>query len=200
MGGIGHSPQFLIGQDMNLLLENSYKCIGWFIEKVIANCAALVMFLATGLAIVEIFRRYILGVTFEWGQDAVSYFMISALFLYFCVTQYKRSHLAMRAAVDALNNKGFIRLTQCLRILASVLTIYIGANFAMWGMPIVERSAMMGRKSQSMILDIWPFQLCLVIGFGLMTLVGIFQLYQDIQELRGKSVFEWAPKEEEIDL
>ena len=51
-----------------------------------------------------------------------------------------------------------------------------------------------------MILDIWPFQLCLVIGFGLMTVVGIFQLYQDIQQLRGKSVFKWAPEEEEIDI
>ena len=50
-----------------------------------------------------------------------------------------------------------------------------------------------------MILDIWPFQLCLVIGFGLMTVVGIFQLYQDVQQLRGKSVFKWAPEEEEID-
>ena len=185
---------------MDSVLDKIYRSIAFFVEKIIGNCAALIMFLATGLAIIEIFRRYILGVTFEWGQDAVSYFMISAMFLYFCVTQYKRSHLAMRAAIDALNNKGFIRFTQILRILTSALTIYIGANFAMWGIPIVERSAMMGRKSQSMILDIWPFQLCLVIGFGLMTLVGIFQLYQDIQELRGKSVFEWAPKEEEIDL
>ena len=185
---------------MNLFLETAYKYIAWFVEKLIGNCAALVMFLATGLAIVEIFRRYILGVTFEWGQDAVSYFMISALFLYFCVTQYKRSHLAMRAAVDALNKKGFIRITKLIRILTSILTIYIGANFAMWGIPIVERSAMMGRKSQSLILDIWPFQVCLVIGFGLMTVVGIFQLYQDIQSLRGKEVFKWAPKEEEIDI
>ena len=101
---------------MNVLIEYTYKYFGFFIEKVIGNCAALVMFLSTGLAILEIFRRYILGVTFEWGQDAVSYFMISALFLYFCVTQYKRSHLAMRAAVDALKNKGFIRLSQCSRI------------------------------------------------------------------------------------
>ena len=54
--------------------------------------------------------------------------------------------------------------------------------------------------SQSMIFDIWPFQLCLVIGFGLMTVVGIFQLYQDIQQLRGKPVFKWAPEEEEIDI
>ena len=68
---------------MNVLIEYTYKYFGFFIEKVVGNCAALVMFLSTGLAILEIFRRYILGVTFEWGQDAVSYFMISALFLYF---------------------------------------------------------------------------------------------------------------------
>mgnify|MGYP006177825281 CR=1 FL=1 len=185
---------------MESILDKIYKYIAFFIEKIIGNCAALMMFLATGLAVVEIFRRYILGITFEWGQDAVSYFMISALFLYFCVTQLKRSHLAMRAAVDAINKKGFTRVTQLFRILTTILIIYISANFSLWGIPIVERAAMLGRKSQSMILDIWPFQLCLVVGFGLMAVVGIFQLYQDIQEFRGKSVFSWAPKDEELDI
>ena len=185
---------------MDLILDKIYRFVGLFVEKIIGNCAALVMFSATGLAIVEIFRRYILGVTFEWGQDAVSYFMISALFVYFAVTQYRRSHLSMKAAIDILNKKGFVRLTLIFRILTTMLTIYIATNFTIWGIPIVERSAMLYRKSQSLILDIWPFQLCLVIGFGLMAVVGIFQLYQDIQEFRGKSVFSWAPKETEFDI
>jgi hypothetical protein len=33
-----------------------------------------------------------------------------------------------------------------------------------------------------------------------MAVVGVFQLYQDIQKFRGKSVFSWAPKEEELDI
>ena len=59
---------------------------------------------------------------------------------------------------------------------------------------------MMERTTQSMILLIWPFQLVLIISFGLMALVCLFQLYQDVQALRGKQVFPWAPVEETLDI
>ena len=59
---------------------------------------------------------------------------------------------------------------------------------------------MMGRMSQSMFLPLWPFQLLLLSAFALMALVTIFHLYQDIRELMGKKVFEWAPAEIHTDI
>ena len=43
------------------------------IEKILGTLSALLMIGVTLFALAEIFRRYILGVVFEWGQDAVIY-------------------------------------------------------------------------------------------------------------------------------
>ena len=71
---------------------------------------------------------------------------------------------------------------------------------AYWGIPTLERSMLLGRKTQSMVLYIWPFQAILIIAFALLALVCLFQLYQDIRALMGKKVFEWAPVEEGIEI
>jgi TRAP-type mannitol/chloroaromatic compound transport system permease small subunit len=59
---------------------------------------------------------------------------------------------------------------------------------------------MLQRKTQSMVLEIWPFQAILIVAFTLLAIVCMFQLYQDIRALMGKTVFEWAPVEEGIDI
>jgi TRAP-type mannitol/chloroaromatic compound transport system permease small subunit len=185
---------------MELVLDRAYRIVRFITDDIIGKCAAFVMFSATMMAIVEIFRRYILGVVYDWGQDAVTYFMVSAVFLYFIVVQAHRSNLAMLAAVDALKKRGYIKLVLTIRMLITALSLYLFTNFAFWGMPAVERAEMMGRKTQSMMLVIWPFQACLMIGFGLMAIVTLFQLYQDIQAIRGKTVFPWAPVDEHIEI
>lgn len=185
---------------MELVIDRLYRVVRFIIDKIIGNTAAFIMLASTLLAIIEIFRRYILGFVFDWGQDAVTYMMVSSVFLYFAVTQAHRSNLAMLAFVDILRKRGYIKLVLTIRALITVLAVYLFTNFAMWGVPAVERSAMMGRKTQSLVIELWPFQLCLTIGFGLMALVSLFQLYQDIQALRGKTVFPWAPVEEHIEV
>jgi TRAP-type mannitol/chloroaromatic compound transport system permease small subunit len=64
----------------------------------------------------------------------------------------------------------------------------------------MERSMMLERTTQSMVLEIWPFQLVLLIGFILMAITCLFQLYQDIQAIRGRAVFTWAPSEEGLEI
>ena len=38
----------------------------------------------TLLAVLEVIRRYGFGVSFEWQQDAVTYGILSGIFLFFC--------------------------------------------------------------------------------------------------------------------
>ena len=185
---------------MELVIDRLYQVVRFIIDKIIGNCAAFIMLASTLLAIIEIFRRYILGFVFDWGQDAVTYMMVSSVFLYFAVTQAHRSNLAMLAFVDILRKRGYIKLVLTIRTLITALAVYLFTSFAMWGVPAVERSEMLGRKTQSLMIELWPFQLCLTVGFGLMALVSLFQLYQDIQALRGKTVFPWAPVDEHIEV
>ena len=124
---------------------------------------ALVMLSATLLAIFEIVRRYIFGVVFDWGQDAVTYGLVSSLFLFFAITQARRSHLMMAAFVDVIRKRGYVKTVLVIRAFTSAVSLALFASLAWWGIPTVERSMMMERTTQSMVLQVWPFQLALII-------------------------------------
>lgn len=185
---------------MDYVFDRIYRVVRFLLDDVIGNLAVLAMFLGTGLAIFEVFRRYVFGVVYDWGQDAVTYGIVSSVFLYFAVTQARRSHLRVSFVVDSLEEKGMDRLVLFIRALLSALSLALYSALAAWGIPTVERSMMMERTTQSMVLVIWPFQFVLVVTFILMAIVAFFQLYQDIRALFGKKVFEWAPVEEGIDI
>lgn len=185
---------------METLIDRLYRAFRFLLDKIIGYCAAVVMLGATGLALTETIRRYIFKTTFHWGQDAVIYGLVAAVFLYFAVTHARRSHLVVMAAVDELRKRGYNKLILVLRAFISSISLALFASLAWWGIPTMERSMMMERTTQSMVLEIWPFQLALIIGFTLMAIASLFHLYQDIQAVRGKTVFDWAPVEEGIDI
>ena len=185
---------------MTSLLDSTYKFIRFITDKIIGYGAAFVMLATTGLALTEIFRRYVLGVVFDWGQDAVTYFMVGAICLFFAVTQARRSHLAMTAFMDWLKARGYVKSVLLIRLVNSLLMMLFCSYFVITGLPSAERVYMMGRTTQSMMLKVWPFQYALLAAFALMAIISLFQLYQDYQALRGKLVFSWAENKEGIEI
>ena len=185
---------------MEQMLDRTYRALRFFTDKVVGYFAALVMLGATVLALLEIVRRYVLGVTWHWGQDAVTYFIVGSIALFFAVTQARRSHLAMSFVLDLLKAKGMTRTVMYIRTIVSLASLCFYTAFAWWGWPTVERMYAMGRTTQSMLLLMWPFQFMLLMGFALMALMAAFQLYQDVQALRGKKVFPWAETEEGLEI
>ncbi len=185
---------------MDYIFDRAYRVVRFLLDDVIGKLAVLAMFLGTSLAIVEVFRRYVFGVVYDWGQDAVTYGIVSAVFLYFAVTQARRSHLRVSFVIDALEENGHQRVVLFIRALITAISLMLYSGLAAWGIPTVERSMALERTTLSMVLVIWPFQLALIVTFVLMAVVSFFQLYQDIRALFGKKVFEWAPVEEGIDI
>ena len=185
---------------MEKFIDTAYRAFRFLLDQVIGNAAAIVMLTATLLAISEVARRYVFGVVFDWGQDAVTYVLVGSLFLYFAVTQGRRSHLRVSAAVDLIEKRGYGKTVLVMRAFISAISVPLYGYIGWWGIPAFERSMMMERTTQSMVLQVWPFQLVLVVAFALLALVCLFQLYQDIQALRGKEVFSWSPVEEGIDI
>jgi len=185
---------------MDLVVDKLYRAFRFLLDYVIGYSAIAILFLGTWLAISEVARRYIFGAVFDWGQDAVTYGMVGAIFLYFAVTQARRSHLRMSALVDVLEQRGWARFVLLVRTIFTALGLVVYSAIAYWGFPTMERSMELGRKTYSMVIVIWPFQAILVTAFTLLALVCLFQLYQDIRALMGKKVFEWAPVEEGIEI
>lgn len=181
-------------------MDKAYRTWVFLMERIVSYTAATVMLGATCLAIVEIFRRYILDQTFHWGQDGVTYFMVSAVFLYFVVTQVRRSHLAVTALGEWLSSKGYTGVINIFRLINTTLSLAFCGALTWYGLPSVARNYELGRLTQSMILPFWPFQLVLLISLALMVITLLFQLYQDVQALRGKNVFPWAEVEEGLEI
>ncbi len=185
---------------MDSIFDKLYRIFRFLLDNIIGYSAILIMLAGTCLAISEVARRYLFDTVFDWGQDAVTYGIVGAIFLYFAVTQARRSHLRMSALVDALEKRGYEKFVLVVRALFSTLGFIIYCAIAYWGWSTTERSIELARKTYSMVIVIWPFQAILVTAFILLALVCLFQLYQDIRGLMGKKVFEWAPVEEGIDI
>lgn len=185
---------------MDAFMDRCYRVIRYVLDNVFGNIAAIGLLVGTLFAIVEIVRRYVFNVVFQWGQDAVVYIIIGSVFVYFAVTQAKRAHLVMSALVDLMRARGLIKLVIALRLITSAFSLFFFCFFAYWGLPAVERTMATGRMSQSMFMLLWPFQAALLVAFALMALVTIFHLYQDVRALFGKTVFEWAPAETHTDI
>jgi TRAP-type C4-dicarboxylate transport system permease small subunit len=185
---------------MELVLDRAYRGYRFLLDNVVGYGAAIIMLAGVGLAVLEIIRRYIFGLTYEWGQDAVVYFSVAAIYLYFAVTQGRRSHLAVTALLDVFKSRGLHKLVLVLRAFITAFAMVLYGAIVYWGWPSMERAKMMERTTQSMLLEVWPFQLMLLLGFAMMSLTCFFQLYQDIQAVRGRTVFAWAPAEEGLDV
>lgn len=185
---------------MDSVIDKLYRAFRFLLDTVIGYSAIAIMLVGTTLAISEVARRYMFKTVFDWGQDAVTYGIVGAIFLYFAVTQARRSHLRMSALMDALENRGWSRLVLVMRAVFTALGLVVYSAIAYWGISAAERSMQLSRKTESMVIVIWPFQAILVVAFVLLALVCLFQLYQDIRALMGKKVFEWAPVEEGIEI
>jgi len=185
---------------MGDVFDKAYRALRFFTDVIVGYLAAIVMLSATGFALLEILRRYVLGVTFQWGQDAVTYFIVGSISLFFAVTQARRSHLAMSAVLDYMKAKGMTRPVMVIRAIVSVCSLLFYTAFAAWGWTNVASTYATGRMTQSLEIIMWPFQLMLQLGFTLMAVVTLFQLYQDIQAILGRKVFPWAATEEGLEI
>jgi TRAP-type C4-dicarboxylate transport system permease small subunit len=150
------------------------------INLVLGNCSAYLMIAVTIFALVEIIRRYIFGVVFEWGQDAVIYAMVSSVALYICVTQIKRGHLVMSAVLQLLNAKGFHRTVGSLKIFVSFFISLFTGSLTYTAYSTIEYSIQIGERTESLYFYMWPFHFILAIGMGLMCVVSFLQFIEDI--------------------
>lgn len=185
---------------MEAALDRTYRVYRFILDNFVGYGAAIIMLGSVLLAIAEIIRRYIFGSVYDWGQDAVTYFTVGAIFLYFAVTQARRSHLAVSALMDFCRSKGLYQLVLWVRLLITLGSIGLYSAIVYFGWSTIERNMLLERTTQSMVLLIWPFQFVLVVGFSLMAITCLFQVYQDFQAVRGKKVFTWAPAEEGLDI
>ena len=160
-----------------LIISNKIKQT---IEYVLGRLSSIVLIAMVLFALAEIIRRYIFGVVFEWGQDAVIYMMVSSVAFYICVTQINRSHLVMTAVLQLLNAKGFHRTVGFCKIFISMFVSVFTGSLTYTAYSTIEYSIQIGERTESLFFYMWPFYFILAIGMGLMSLVAFLQFIEDV--------------------
>jgi TRAP-type C4-dicarboxylate transport system permease small subunit len=173
-------------------VEKAYRAWRAFQERFLERAAALVMIVCTLLALAEVVRRYALGFSYEWQQDAVTLFILSAVFVYFSIAQRRGSHLNVSLLTGALQALGprARRAAEVIRFVATVFSLLFLAAVVWWGIPEIKDSVTYGSRSESLALPMWPFLAALLAGFAFMVISLFFQVWRGAQALRGREVLE----------
>ena len=150
------------------------------VHSVLGWIASAMMLVLTLFALLEIIRRYLFGLVFEWGQDAIIVGMVSAVAIYFGVTQIRRGHLVMSAIVQVLHSRGHHKAVGIARILVSGIVVAFCGAIGVTGWPTLSYALDRDLTTYSLLIPLWPFYLILMFGFLLMAFIAFLQLIEDI--------------------
>lgn len=167
-----------------------------FQDRVLAPSGAVLFVGSTLLALLEVGRRYVLGKSFEWQQDAVTFFILSGVFLYFSISQRRNAHLSVTLIPELFNVFGgaWRRAAEAVTIFALAFSLLFMAAVVWWGLPEVEDSIKYETRTESLAFPMWPFLAVLLLSFASMGITMLFQIWFRVEKLRGRPV-----PEEEVD-
>jgi TRAP-type C4-dicarboxylate transport system permease small subunit len=173
-------------------VEAAYRIWRAFQDRILGRVAALLLLGCTLLALLEIFRRYVLGVSFEWQQDAVTFFILSGVFLYFGISQRHNEHLNVAVLTETLDSLGprARRASEVVKLIALVFSFIFLVAVVWWGVPEVRDAIEFEGRTESLAFPMWPFLTVLLASFAFMAVTMFFQIYFEIQKLRGRAVVE----------
>ena len=174
------------------VVERSYAAWRAFQDRFLAPAAAILFVGSTLLALLEVGRRYLLGYSFEWQQDAVTFFILSGVFLYFSISQRRNTHLTVTLVPELFNVFGgrWRPAAEAVKLVALVYSCLFMAAVVWWGIPEVEDSLKYEARTESLAFPMWPFLAALWIGFLCMAITLAFQVYRGLRRLRGLPVVE----------
>ena len=173
-------------------MEKAYAAWRAFQDRFLAHAAALVLLGTTLLALVEVVRRYVFGYSFEWQQDAVTFFTLSAVYLFFGISQRRGGHLTVTILTDSLDALGprAKRAAEVIRLIALVLSLLFLVAVVWWGWPEVTDAFEFESRTESLAFPRAPVLVALLVGFVFMAVTVFFQIYREYHKLRGRSVLE----------
>jgi TRAP-type C4-dicarboxylate transport system permease small subunit len=173
-------------------MEKAYAIWRAFQDRLLAPVAALLLIGCKLVALFEVFRRYVFGLSFEWQQDFVTFVTLSGVSLYYAIAQRHGSHLSVTILTESLDTVGprARRVAEVVRLIALIFSFVFLLLVVWWGLTEVHDSLEYESRTESLAFPMWPFLVALLAGFGFMAITMFFQIYRQVHKLRGRSVLE----------
>ena len=178
-------------------LYNSWRS---FQDNFLQYLSAILLVGLTLLALLEVARRYLLGVSFEWQQDLVTFGILSGIFLFFAITQTRKAHLRVTAILLLLRDKcgkpGRL-IASFAEIFGQLLAVWICIYMVWTSVDHLFYLIKEGRKTESLYFLMWPFFLTFLGSISFLGISFLFQLWNEVRLLMGLPGIIAMQKEEE---
>ncbi len=159
---------------------NFSKRVKDLIDVTLGGISAIMLLALTLFVLLEIVRRYVWGVAWEWGNDGTIVGMISAVAFYFVVTQARRGHLVMNAIIQLIHARGYLKTVVISKIIVSTLIMIFCGSIGITGWSTVDYAWVRDLQTYSLLIPLWPFYLIMMLSFILMAFVSFLQIIEDI--------------------
>ena len=156
-----------------------------FVAKIATPIGVAFFLGGTGLAMLEVFRRYVVGVSFMWQQDIVVMMLLMGMTIFFTVAQWDRAHISVTAVAEFLARKPTPRKMRAIEMMKAVGDIWTGVFVVLllyWGIPLIFEYKDLGIRLQSQLTEYWPFFAVFVLALAPMALTDFLHAYQGIRK------------------
>jgi TRAP-type C4-dicarboxylate transport system permease small subunit len=112
------------------------------------------------------------------------------VFLYFSISQRREAHLTVTLIPELFNVFGgrWRLAAEAVKLVALVFSFAFMVAVVWWGLPEVEDSIKYEARTESLAFPMWPFLAVLLFSFASMAITMLFQIYREVQALRGRTV------------
>lgn len=135
--------------------------------RLLDSLAIWLMLAFTGLAMLEVIRRHVFGVSFMWQQDIVTLGVLSGVYLFFSHTERADGQVRVTFVTDMLAKRGgrALSVVRVFDIVARTASVVFGCLVVLYGVPTLLRYVESNILLPSQVLPLWPFFLVYLVGF-----------------------------------
>jgi C4-dicarboxylate transporter, DctQ subunit len=151
-----------------------------YIENV---TAVALLIAATGALFLNVILRYFFQAGFAWSEEFIRYSMIWVTFIGASICVREGAHVAMRLVVDSVKNKIWRRIYEVGLLSISTVFCFVAT---VWGIKQIGFLQQTGQLSSTMQIPMTVFYLAVPVGFGLMTIRLIEQIYCTCRKADGE--------------
>jgi C4-dicarboxylate transporter, DctM subunit len=164
----------------NVKTTSGFEKVIQRISQVTAIISAVIIMVMMFLTVVDVFLRYLFRKPLIWNYDLQSVLIVCVIFLGIAYVQYQRRHIQIDIITSRLS-----KINQLWFQVVNNIILLCFTALVTWQMSLQTQEAFILNDYLEGIvrIPIWPAKGSIALGAGLMSIIIIMHLIQDIQSL-----------------
>lgn len=147
------------------------------ISSICARLSAWLFFIIGGIIVFEVVARYVFLSPTVWGEEMSRFLQIWATYLAAAYVLHKRKLIAIDVVVNKLA-PGLQKILESCALLVIMVFCFVAC---LYGIEIAMESIRVGRATSTMLaVPSWMTEIAIPIGFGLMFLQALAELFRTL--------------------